>query len=98
MKNKNKKPFTDPGTGTSCEGARSGRCSVEEQRRPGRNHDTDPNLGKNTTKEKQYLKGKSGLRGKNKEKWTKEELLVMWECHLRSEMMGGGQRRWELYK
>ena len=28
------------GTGTSCEGASSGRCSVGEQRRPGRNQET----------------------------------------------------------
>ena len=28
------------GTGTSCEGASSGRCSVGEQRRPGRNQAT----------------------------------------------------------
>ena len=40
------KTFTDPVTGTSCEGERlSGRDSVEVQRRPGRYPETDPNLG-----------------------------------------------------
>ena len=85
------KTFTDPVTGTLCEGDRqSGRDPVEVQRRPGRYPETDPNL-ENTGKD--CIKGRrgdnGGGRGKNKRKWEREELLLVWERHVRSELMGG---------
>ena len=70
----------DNDTGTSCEGVKSGRCSVEVQHRPGRQYATDP-------KSYETSKSRKGQRGRNKVKWSKEELKVVWECYLRSKII-----------
>ena len=77
--------------GTSCEGLSSGRCSVEVQRRPGPNHATDPKS--ETSKIKKNKNRKEGGRGKNKQPWSKEERLIVWECYLRSVYQGGRENK-----
>ena len=71
--------------GTSCEDFSSGRVSVEEQRSPGRQSATVQN-NDNFSKKK-------GGRGKFKQKWSKEERVVVWECYIRSIELDGREHR-----
>ena len=54
-------------------------AAVADQRRPGCQYDSDPMSNETKTK--------TGLQGRNKIKWSKEELKVVWECYLRSKII-----------
>ena len=85
MNKTKKKPNDVNEVGTSCEDFSSGRVSVEEQCSPGRQSATVQN--------NDIFSKKKGGRGKFKQKWSKEERVVVWECYIRSIELDGREHR-----
>ena len=82
MNKTNKKPSDVDKVGNSCEDSSSGRVSVEEQRSPDCQSATVQN-NDNLSKKK----------GKFKQKWSKEQRVVVWECYIRSIELDGREHR-----